>query len=139
MKHIQLSVSVEDLRKREFRNRTRRAGKPTDRRSSRGGLRCGAGQVEHQHVVLGSRRIDGQAAEGRGAELGKWSINTSRSGIARVDGNAARVAGTRSPRRPSDQGKAATDSGERAFCRRPTAAATKLKRNLTVRREVNLV
>ena len=37
-----------------------------------------------EHVALGSRRIDGQAAEGRGAELGKRSINTSRSGIARV-------------------------------------------------------
>ena len=63
-----------------------------------------------EHVALGSRRIDGQAAEGRGAELGKRSINTSRSDIARVDGNAARECksarpGTRSLRRPSDQGK----------------------------------
>jgi hypothetical protein len=32
--------------------------------------------------------------------------------IARVDGNAARVAGARSPRRPSDQRKAAMGSGE---------------------------
>ena len=44
-------------------------------------------------VSESSRRIDGQAAEGRGAELGKRSINTSRSELARVDGNAARVAG----------------------------------------------
>jgi hypothetical protein len=43
-----------------------------------------------EHVGLGSRRMDGQAAEGRGAELGKRSINTSRLGTARVDGNAAR-------------------------------------------------
>jgi hypothetical protein len=43
-----------------------------------------------EYVGLGSRRMDGQAAEGRGAELGKRSINTSRSGIARIDGNAAR-------------------------------------------------
>jgi hypothetical protein len=33
-----------------------------------------------------------------------------RSGIAWVDGNAARAAGARSPRRPSDQGKAAVDA-----------------------------
>jgi hypothetical protein len=32
-----------------------------------------------EHVALGSRRIDGQAAEGRGAELGKRSINTPRA------------------------------------------------------------
>jgi hypothetical protein len=36
---------------------------------------------EIEHVALGSRRIDAQAAEGRGAELGKRSINTSRSGM----------------------------------------------------------
>ena len=30
-----------------------------------------------EYVVLGSRRIDGQVAKGRGAELGKRSINTS--------------------------------------------------------------
>src|SRR6266513_2470721 len=74
------------------------------------GLRQGYVVAGIEHVALGSRRIDGQAAEGRGAELGKRSINTSRSGIARVDGNAARECksarpGTRSPRRPSDQGK----------------------------------
>jgi hypothetical protein len=37
------------------------------------------GKSDIEHVALGSRRIDGQAAEGRGAELGKRSINTSRS------------------------------------------------------------
>jgi hypothetical protein len=43
-------------------------------------LRRGYGAPSIEHVALGSRRIDGQAAEGRGAELGKRSINTSRSG-----------------------------------------------------------
>jgi hypothetical protein len=42
--------------------------------------------------------------------------NTSRSGIARVDGNAARVAGA-STGSASDQGKAATGSGERVGTR----------------------
>jgi len=37
------------------------------------------GLSDIEHVVLGSRRIDGQAAEGRGAELGKRSIDTARS------------------------------------------------------------
>jgi len=59
---------------------------------SRGSERIngGLGESDIEHVVLGSRRIDGQAAEGRGAELGKRSINTSRLGVARVDVNAAR-------------------------------------------------
>ena len=34
------------------------------------------GKTDIEHVALGSRRIDGQAADGRGAELGKRSINT---------------------------------------------------------------
>ena len=34
------------------------------------------GMIDIEYVALGSRRIDGQAAEGRGAELGKRSINS---------------------------------------------------------------
>src|SRR5438445_12521424 len=44
--------------------------------------------------------------------MGSSTQNTSRLGIARVDGNAARVAGA-STGGASDQGKAATGSGER--------------------------
>jgi hypothetical protein len=68
--------------------RTERAGNGAN------GKRCEIDGMTRTGELAGvsesSRRIDGQAAEGRGAELGKRSINTSRLGIARVDGNAAR-------------------------------------------------
>jgi hypothetical protein len=72
-------------------------------------------------VSESSRRIDGQGAEGRAAELGKRSINTSRSGIARVDGNAARECKSARPGAStgsaSDQGKVAMGRGEGAGTR----------------------
>jgi hypothetical protein len=59
------------------RHRTRRAG------NGAGGKRCDIDGMTRTGELAGvsesSRRIDGQAAEGRGAELGKRSINTSQS------------------------------------------------------------
>src|SRR5438034_5661865 len=76
-----------------------------------------------------TRRDEGNGALGKATLKAKprWvaasELGSERVSIARVDGNAAGVAGTRSPRRPSDQRKAtrveASERGQGTSFNRP--------------------
>ena len=80
-----------------FRNKVRFAEAPASS--------CRSSPPAREWSRRAARDMDGQTERSNEREhMSQRDANEFQ--IARVDGNAARVAGARSPRRPSDQGKA---------------------------------